>query len=107
MQTAIIGRCCAECVGGVIAGMLAGPLYGVGSPWLKKMLPWIKETEVVDASGKVVDKSNPSKKESEQSEIYDTTGTDGGLSPLYAGKPDSGGANGLNGNNHEGLTTLV
>ncbi len=71
------------------------------------MLPWIKETEVVDASGNVVDKSNPSKKESAQSEIYDTTGTDGGLSPLYAGKPDSGGANGLNGNNHEGLTTLV
>ena len=60
----------AECVGGVIAGILAGPLYGVGSPWLKRMLPWIKETEVVDANGNVVDKSHPSKKESEQSEIY-------------------------------------
>ncbi len=97
----------AECVGGVIAGILAGPLYGVGSPWLKRMLPWIKKTEVVDANGNVVDKSHPSKKESEQSEIYDTTGTDGGLSPLYAGKPDSGVANGINGNNHEGVTTLV
>ena len=36
---------CAECVGGVIAGLMAGPLYGTGASWLKKMLPWIKPTE--------------------------------------------------------------
>ena len=35
----------AECIGGVIAGLMAGPLYGVGSTWLKKMMPWIKATE--------------------------------------------------------------
>lgn len=29
----------------MIAGLLAGPLYGVGSGWLKRLLPWIKETE--------------------------------------------------------------
>lgn len=35
----------AECVGGVNAGLMAGPLYGVGSSWLKKMMPWIKASE--------------------------------------------------------------
>ena len=35
----------AECVGGVAAGLMAGPLYGVGSTWLKKMMPWIKASE--------------------------------------------------------------
>lgn len=35
----------AECVGGVIAGLMAGPLYGVGSDWLKKLMPWIKASE--------------------------------------------------------------
>lgn len=78
--------------------MLAGPLYGVGSPWLKRLLPWIKETEVVDSTGDLVDQSPPSKRESEQTEVYDTTGSEA-LSPLYAGKP--------NGTNHEGLTTIV
>ena len=29
---------------------MAGPLYGTGATWLKKMLPWIKSTE--DADGK-------------------------------------------------------
>ena len=32
-------------MGGVAAGLLAGPLYGTGATWLKKMLPWIKPTE--------------------------------------------------------------
>lgn len=36
---------CAECVGGVIAGLMAGPLYGTGATWLKKLTPWIKPTE--------------------------------------------------------------
>ena len=35
----------AEAIGGVAAGLAAGPLYGAGAPWLKKMLPWIRPTE--------------------------------------------------------------
>lgn len=29
----------------MIAGLLAGPLYGVGAGWLKRLFPWIKQTE--------------------------------------------------------------
>lgn len=98
--------CCAECVGGVIAGMLAGPLYGVGSPFLRRLLPWIKETEIVKEGGEIVDTSAPSKKDDDhhhrnhKNEIYDTSGTD---APLYAGRPQSNG----NQDGHDGLTTIV
>ena len=101
-MSCLIDGCCAECVGGVIAGMLAGPLYGVGSPFLRRALPWIKETEIVKEGGEIVDTSAPSKKDDDhhrhhKNEIYDTSGTD---APLYAGRPQSNG-------NHDGLTTIV
>ena len=35
----------AEAIGGVAAGLAAGPLYGAGASWLKKLLPWVKTTE--------------------------------------------------------------
>ena len=76
----------AELFGGVVAGLMAGPLYGTGATWLKKMLPWIKQTE--DADGK---DHGPDKQTSD--------GSDRGLqnqtsnvaetemqAPLYAGK---------------------
>ncbi|KAL3137469.1 hypothetical protein ABBQ38_004758 [Trebouxia sp. C0009 RCD-2024] len=89
----------AECVGGVIAGMLAGPLYGVGSPFLKKMLPWIHETEIVKEDGKVEDTAHADHKDGNshqhRNEIYDTSGTD---APLYPAHAPHG---------HDGLTTIV
>ena len=27
------------------AGLAAGPLYGAGASWLKRLLPWVKPTE--------------------------------------------------------------
>ncbi|KAK9804652.1 hypothetical protein WJX73_004701 [Symbiochloris irregularis] len=33
--------CIAEFAGGILAGLAAGPLYGVGAPWLGKILPWV------------------------------------------------------------------
>ena len=47
---------CAEAVGGAVAGLLAAPLYGVGSDWLKRLLPWVKRSEYpVGPSGVLVD----------------------------------------------------
>ena len=54
VQCATSHACAAECTGGVIAGLLAGPLYGVGSPILRRLLPWIKKTEVMTDSGELV-----------------------------------------------------
>ena len=96
---------CAECVGGVIAGMLAGPLYGVGSPVMKKMLPWIHSTEIVKEDGKVLDINHPEHPDhpnnkphgQHKNEIYDTSGTD---APLYPARP-------VNQNGQDGLTTIV
>lgn len=95
---------CAECVGGVIAGILAGPLYGVGSPFLKKILPWIRETEIVKEDGQVLDTDHPEHPDHKPEEhrqhrndIYDTSGTD---APLYPTRPG-------NQNGHDGLTTIV
>lgn len=94
----------AECVGGVIAGMLAGPLYGVGSPFLKKILPWIHETEIVKEDGKVLDTDHPDHPDHKpedhrqhRNEIYDTSGTDVPMNPTRPG----------NQNGHDGLTTIV
>lgn len=96
---------CAECVGGVIAGIIAGPLYGVGSPFLKKFLPWIHETEIVKEDGKVVDMAHPEHKHGgdhhhqHRNEIYDAPGTD---APLYPAGPAHANQNG-----HHGLSTIV
>ncbi len=69
---------CAQCVGGVAAGLMAGPLYGTGATWLKKMLPWIRPTE--EPTG-------------ENNELQDQTGNARELemqAPLYEAKPTSG-----------------
>ena len=65
----------AECVGGVAAGLMAGPLYGTGATWLKKMLPWIRPTE--DANGD--DKRLESQQRASTRDLE---------APLYAGKKD-------------------
>ena len=31
--------------GGLAAGLMAGLLYGVGAPWLRKLLPWHRHEE--------------------------------------------------------------
>ena len=76
----------AELFGGVVAGLMAGPLYGTGATWLKKMLPWIKTTE--DADGK---DHGPEKQTSNVTdhELANQTGNVAETemqAPLYAGK---------------------
>ena len=45
----------AEFSGGIIAGLLAGPLYGVGAPWLKALIPWSRPDEEVEGtSGRLI-----------------------------------------------------
>lgn len=102
---------CAECCGGVIAGLLAGPLYGVGSGWLKRMLPWIKETEKpVGANSELIDVERHAHKipaNTAAHERYNSNGKNDNLenghhdgvedpdimgtnpSPLYAARPNS------------------
>lgn len=104
----------AECTGGVIAGLLAGPLYGVGSGWLKRLLPWIKPTEVITGENNtnLVDleairsSKNNSRSESDQTEMYDTNNTDSGITPLYANKPRSGFKDSTP-NSQDGVSTIV
>ena len=54
----------AEFSGGIIAGLIAAPLYGVGAPWLKAVIPWSHPDEEVEGtSGHLVRKKkrrNPS-----------------------------------------------
>ncbi len=38
-------HCDAECVGGIAAGLLAGPLYGAHALWLVNLLPWVTNEE--------------------------------------------------------------
>lgn len=61
-------------MGGVAAGLLAGPLYGTGASWLKKMLPWIRPTEDTSEEGKGMDKEKSTVSEADVE------------APLYAGK---------------------
>ena len=108
------GIAVAECTGGVIAGLLAGPLYGVGSGWLKRLLPWIKPTEVITGENNtnLVDleairsSKNNSRSESDQTEMYDTNNTDSGITPLYANKPRSGFKDSTP-NSQDGVSTIV
>ena len=105
--------CTAECTGGVVAGLLAGPLYGVGSPFLRRWLPWIKKTEVMTDSGELVDTAprhhhphnrHKNKRENQPHELYDTNNSE---APLYAARPISG-PNEPNGvNDLHGVTTVV
>ncbi|KAK9804678.1 hypothetical protein WJX73_009374 [Symbiochloris irregularis] len=47
--------CIAEFSGGILAGLAAGPLYGVGAPWLRIILPWVHPQERLQSeSGKMV-----------------------------------------------------
>ena len=83
---------CAEAVGGVAAGLMAGPLYGTGATWLKKMLPWIRPTE--DADG------NHHELENQTSVVTETEMA----APLYSGKPGQSGKHGPTAN---GVSTIV
>ena len=38
-------RCDAACVGGLAAGLMAGPLYGAHAPWLVSLLCWLTNEE--------------------------------------------------------------
>ncbi len=38
-------HCDAECVGGLAAGLMAGPLYGAHAPWIVSLLPWLTNEE--------------------------------------------------------------
>ena len=68
---------CAECVGGVAAGLMAGPLYGTGATWLKKMLPWIRPTEEPTGdNNELEDQAAPNNREMEMQ------------APLYEAKPN-------------------
>jgi len=35
----------AECVGGLAAGLMAGPVYGAHASWLVSLLPWLTNEE--------------------------------------------------------------
>ena len=68
---------CAECVGGLAAGLMAGPLYGTGATWLKKMLPWIRPTEEPTGDNdELEDQAAPNNREMEMQ------------APLYEAKPN-------------------
>ena len=72
--------CCAEAVGGAIAGLLAAPLYGVGAAWLKGMLPWHKSTESpTGPHGKLVDHAKSLSRQ--DAEMYKDGPSDVGSSP--------------------------
>lgn len=67
----------AECVGGLAAGLMAGPLYGTGATWLKKMLPWIRPTEEPTGdNNELEDQAAPNNREMEMQ------------APLYEAKPN-------------------
>lgn len=73
----------AEFVGGVAAGLMAGPLYGTGATWLKKLLPWIKQTE--DANGKDHRLENQTSNVTDRG-LENQTSTVEMQAPLYAAK---------------------
>lgn len=65
---------------------MAGPLYGTGATWLKKMLPWIKQSEDADGkdhgSEKQTSKATDRDLENQTSNVAETEMQ----APLYAGK---------------------
>ena len=75
---------CAECVGGVAAGLMAGPLYGTGATWLKKMLPWIRPTEEPTGDNNELEDQAAPANNNKEMEMQ---------APLYEAKPNqTGGA---------------
>ena len=77
-----------ECVGGVAAGLMAGPLYGTGATWLKKMLPWIKPTEEpTGENNELEDQGHSSKQVDSRSDSREVEMQ----APLYNSKPPARG----------------
>ncbi|KAL3137460.1 hypothetical protein ABBQ38_004750 [Trebouxia sp. C0009 RCD-2024] len=68
----------AEFVGGVAAGLMAGPLYGTHAPWLAKILPWVKPTEHGDGDDNGLENQTSNVGETEMQ------------APLYAAKQSKG-----------------
>lgn len=62
---------------------MAGPLYGTGATWLKKLLPWIKQTE--DANGKDHGLENQTSNVTERGLDNQTSSVEM-QAPLYAAK---------------------
>jgi len=82
---------CAECVGGLAAGLMAGPLYGTGATWLKKMLPWIRPTEEPTGDNELEDQAAPNNREMEmQAPLYEAKPTAGTKKPLSTYVQDEG-----------------
>ncbi len=87
---------CAECVGGVAAGLMAGPLYGTGATWLKKMLPWIRPTEEPTGdNNELEDQAAPANNNKEmdmQAPLYEAkpNQTDGAKKPMSTYVQDEG-----------------
>lgn len=94
--------------------MLAGPLYGVGAGWLKRLFPWIKETEKpVGANSGLIDVEKHAHKIPANTAAHEKYNSNNGAgphdglddpdimgtnpSPLYAARP----------NGREELTTMV
>ena len=76
---------CAECVGGVIAGLMAGPLYGTGATWLKKLTPWIRPTEAPSGDNNEL-KDHASRAPTD--DIKDSGSVE--ISPLYNSRKPAG-----------------
>ena len=72
--------CAVEFVGGVAAGLTAGPLYGTHAPWLAKILPWVKSTEHGEDGG------DDNGLENQTSNVGETEMQ----APLYAAKHSKG-----------------
>lgn len=82
----------AECVGGVAAGLAAGPLYGTGASWLKKLVPWIMPTEEPTGdNNELEDQAAPAQGELEmQAPLYEARPGAGAKKPLSTFVQDEG-----------------
>ena len=78
----------AEGVGGVIAGLIAAPLYGVGATWLTGLVPWQKRTESPDGpSRRLVDHAASLERKKNRAYKYQHRATDSASSPEAEQQP--------------------
>ena len=78
----------AEGVGGVIAGLVAAPLYGVGATWLTGLVPWQKRSESPDGpSGRLVDHAASMERKKNRAYKYQHRATDSASSPEAEQQP--------------------
>ena len=69
---------------------MAAPLYGVGAGWLKRALPWHKNSEVpVGPNGILVDRAPHSKKDRSRNYIHKPTDSAGSPEGSPDGSPDA------------------